>query len=474
MYTKEQEETALAEFALTGSVYRVIQRLGYPSKSTLYRWLEHKQAGLENWHGTTKRDISGRTHFGCTEEHPRHPSAALKLEILRRCFENGEDVEYVSRETGYSRTSIYKWRRQYLKKGAAYLMPSKKDIKRSQGLFNEEDNPHKSSPFEVVVLRSQIQELRLEVDILKETIDVLKKDPGADKSGLRNQEKAAIVDALKNKYPLPVLLEKLNFSRSSYYYQRKKQKQPDKYSSLQKTITSVFQANNSCYGYRRIHEALRKQGTIISEKIIRRIMRENGLYAVQPRTRKYNSYLGEISPAVNNVIDRDFHAEKPNKKWLTDITEFAIPEGKVYLSPIIDCFDGMVISWSIGTSPNATLVNSMLDKAIAQLPPNEYPVIHSDRGCHYRWPEWICKTKQAGLTRSMSRKGCSPDNSACEGFFGRLKNEMFYGRQWIGVSIAEFIEHLHRYIIWYNEDRIKMSLGAMSPVQYRSSLGLTN
>ena len=134
----------------------------------------------------------------------------------------------------------------------------------------------------------------------------------------------------------------------------------------------------------------------------------------------------------------------------------------------------MVISWSIGTSPNATLVNSMLDKAIAQLPPNEYPVIHSDRGCHYRWPEWICKTKQAGLTRSMSRKGCSPDNSACEGFFGRLKNEMFYGRQWIGVLIAEFIEHLHRYIIWYNEDRIKMSLGAMSPVQYRSSLGLAN
>ncbi len=270
----------------------------------------------------------------------------------------------------------------------------KKDIERSQGLFNEENNPNKSSPSEVAVLRSQIQDLRLEVDILKETIDVLKKDPGADMRGLRNQEKAAIVDALKTKYPLPVLLDQLNFPRSSYYYQRKKRKRPYKYSSLQEAIISVFQANTSCYGYRRVHEAPRKQGAIIFEKIIKRIMRENGLCAMQTRTRKYNSYLGEISPAVENVIDRDFHAEKPNKKWVTDLTEFVMPEGKVYLSPIIDCFDGMVISWSIGTSPNTALVNSMLDKAIAQLPPNEHPIIHSDRGCHYRWPEWIFKTKR--------------------------------------------------------------------------------
>jgi len=82
MYTNEQEEIALADFALTGSVYRVIQRLGYHSKSTLYRWLEHKQARLDNWHGTTKGDVSSRTHFGCTEAHLRHPSATSKLEIL--------------------------------------------------------------------------------------------------------------------------------------------------------------------------------------------------------------------------------------------------------------------------------------------------------------------------------------------------------------------------------------------------------
>jgi transposase InsO family protein len=135
---------------------------------------------------------------------------------------------------------------------------------------------------------------------------------------------------------------------------------------------------------------------------------------------------------VPNLVARDFHAEKPNEKWLTDITEFSLPAGKVYLSPIIDCFDGLAVTWSIGTSPNAKLVNSMLDAAISQLRPEERPILHSDRGGHYRWPGWIRRMEEAGLTRSMSKKGCSPDNAACEGFFGRLKNEMFYGVSWEG------------------------------------------
>ena len=109
---------------------------------------------------------------------------------------------------------------------------------------------------------------------------------------------------------------------------------------------------------------------------------------------------------------------------LTDITEFSIPAGKVYLSPIIDCFDGMVTAWKISTNPNAELVNSMLDEYHKTLKNGEKPIIHSDRGSHYRWPEWINRMNRYGFQRSMSRKGCSPDNSACEGFFGRMKNEM--------------------------------------------------
>jgi putative transposase len=170
---------------------------------------------------------------------------------------------------------------------------------------------------------------------------------------------------------------------------------------------------------------------------------------------------------VDNLLARDFHAEKPNTKWLTDLTEFHIPAGKVYLSPIIDCFDGMAISWTIVTSPDAELVNTMLDDAIGNLRDGEHPIIHTDRGCHYRWPGWISRMDNSGLIRSMSRKCCTPDNSACEGFFGRLKNEMFYCRSWQGVSIAQFMNELDSYLRWYNEKRIKISLGAMSPMAYR-------
>ena len=154
-------------------------------------------------------------------------------------------------------------------------------------------------------------------------------------------------------------------------------------------------------------------------------MHKENLEVKVKRTAKYNSYAGEITPSVPNEIQRDFSAEKPNSKWLTDITEFAIPSGKIYLSPIIDCFDGLLVAWKIGTSPDSTLVNTMLDDAISQLSPKEKPIVHSDRGVHYRWSGWIERMGKAGLTRSMSKKGCSPDNSACAGVSGRLKMRCF-------------------------------------------------
>lgn len=108
------------------------------------------------------------------------------------------------------------------------------------------------------------------------------------------------------------------------------------------------------------------------------------------KRRRYGSYLGEISPAPENLLERDFTAAAPNEKWLTDISEFQIAAGKVYLSPMIDCFDGQVVSWSIGTRPDAELVNTMLDAAIESIPGNsQRPIVHSDRGAHYRWPGWL-------------------------------------------------------------------------------------
>lgn len=171
-------------------------------------------------------------------------------------------------------------------------------------------------------------------------------------------------------------------------------------------------------------------------------MRENGLIVKGRSARKNCSYKGEISPEVPNVIQRNLGADKPNQKWLTDVTEFSIPAGKVYLFPIIDCYDGMPVAWNISYKPDARLENIMLDSATRFITQDVHPILHSDRGCHYRWLARIKRVDAAGLTKSMYSKGCSPDNSACEGFFGRIKNEMFYGRSWQRVTLENFMQQI--------------------------------
>ena len=466
MYTKEQEERALQEIERLGSITAVIQKLGYPSSSTLYRWDERKRAGIENRHQNSRKDQAF-----WKENTSANASAEFKYNVIRHCFEDGEAVEYVSREIGYSRVSIYKWRRQYLQQGMIGLMAGKRRLEK-QPIPQVEPGSSKSGIEEIEDLREKVRNLQMEVDVLKETIQVLKKDPGVDMKELRNREKAVIIGALKDKYALPRLLQFLGMAKSSYYYQRAAINRPDRHSGLHARVTEIFNENRCVYGYRRIHIALCREGVHVSEKVVRRIMRNENLEVLSPKQKKYSSYRGEITPAAENLIARDFHANKPDEKWLTDITEFALPCGKFYLSSIIDCFDGMVVSWTAGSRPNADLVNSMLDQALANLPVGHRPIVHSDRGCHYRWPGWICRLEHAGLMRSMSRKGCSPDNAACEGFFGRLKNEMFYSRSWMNFSGEEFIHELSEYIQWYNSKRIKCSLGGRSPLEYRQSLGI--
>ena len=468
MYTKEQKERALKEFERLGSVQAVVTLLGYPSRHTLYDWYRNKIADIADYHGSLDKEYQIKQKYINAPNHPRNPDANLKLDAIKRCFSLGEGVEYVSRDIGYSRASIYSWYRKYQKFGVAGLMSSKKQIKRENIDFNTE--PSKQQ--EISELQEQIKQLQMEVDVLKEALNLLKKDPGINITELKNREKAVIIDAVEDKYSLHQLLKCLCMAKSSYYYQRAVMKQSDKYAEIRIRIKIIFQENRNCYGYRRIHGELKKIGITVSEKIVRRIMKEEHLTVPTKRMKKYSSYKGEITPEVDNIINRDFHAEQPNTKWLTDITEFAIPAGKVYLSPVIDCFDGMVVKWNIGTTPDSILVNKMLEDAIGTLLPSEHPLVHTDRGCHYRWTGWIERMQAAGLTRSMSKKGCSPDNAACEGFFGRLKNEMFYGRSWVGVSMDDFINEINSYIEWYNTKRIKQSLGYMSPAEYRHSLGL--
>ena len=233
--------------------------------------------------------------------------------------------------------------------------------------------PHNDSPSDperaelerqVQSLRRDVRQLQLEHDLLKKANELLKKGLGVDLPLLSNREKTVLVDALRKTYTLSELFAKLSFARSCYFYHRARLRDADKYADARLAITDVFERNHRCYGYRRIRAALGRQKFCLSEKVVQRLMKQECLVVAAMRRRRYGSYLGEISPAPDNLINRDFQAASPNEKWLTDITEFQIPAGKVYLSPMIDCFDGLVISWSIGTRPDAHLVNTMLDAAI--------------------------------------------------------------------------------------------------------------
>lgn len=155
-------------------------------------------------------------------------------------------------------------------------------------------------------------------------------------------------------------------------------------------------------------------------------MAEEGLEArggTKPR-RRYSSYAGEVTEHPGNKVRRDFAAGLPNFLWLTDATRFSVPAGKPYLSPVLDRFDGSIVSWTTSTSPNAEMANSMLEAAIGLTEPGERArlVAPSDCGCNYRWPGWIAICERSGLARSMSRRGRGPDNSRMGGFFGRLKD----------------------------------------------------
>ena len=451
-YTQAQKKVAVEHYgAHDRCISATMRALGYPGRGTLTAWVR------EAFPETRKAmvGIAGR---------PRYPEALKQAGVIELCSRQAS-AQAVAEKLGVCRPTLYNWKNQLLGPEAPASM---KRHNNSPPVPEREELER-----QLESLQRDIRQLQLERDLLKKANEIVKKGLGVDLQLLTNREKTLLVDALKELYPLPELLAQLGLARSSYFYHRARVKVADKYLALRQTITDIFELNHRCYGYRRLQASLARQCLTISEKVVQRLMKQESLVVAKPKRRRYGSYLGEISPAPENLINRDFQAAAPNEKWLTDITEFQIPAGKVYRSPIIDCFDGLVISWSIGAHPDAELVNTMLDAAIETvINTNDRPVVHSDRGAHYRWPGWLSRIADAKLIRSMSRKGCSPDNAACEGFFGRLKTELFYPRDWKTTTIEQFIEVVDSYIRWYNEKRIKMSLGSLSPLEYRESLGL--
>ena len=195
-------------------------------------------------------------------------------------------------------------------------------------------------------------------------------------------------------------------------------------------------------------------------------MRELELQVRVRKSKKLTTYRGRIGHIAPNHLERHFTATKPNQNWVTDVTEFKAKDGnKVYLSPILDLFNNEIVSYTLSYSPNWTQVEKMLKLAVKRLNKTSGSILHSDQGWQYQMAAYRQILAEHGIIQSMSRKGNCLDNAAMESFFGRLKTECFYGREF--NTREEIVNAVRDYLDYYNHRRIQLKLKGLSPIQYR-------
>lgn len=270
---------------------------------------------------------------------------------------------------------------------------------------------------------------------------------------------------LRQEYPFAGLLKLIGLARSTYYYQVDVQKAGDKYEQLKATIKAVYERHKGRYGYRRITAAICQLGQHVNNKTVQRLMGVLKLKSLV-RPKKYKSFKGDVGQTAPNELNRQFEATAPNEKWTTDVTEFNVAGKKLYLSPVLDLYNREIIAFEMNRRPEFKLVTAMLTKAFSRLGAVDKPMLHSDQGWQYRMTAYRDELKERGMLQSMSRKGNCHDNAAMESFFGVLKSEMFYLTKF--TSIEQLEAAIVDYIHYYNHDRIKLKLGGLSPVQFRT------
>ena len=455
----EKAEALDLWFALEGTVplEGFVAELGYPSRTCLRGWIR-----ADPRHDPDKPTYKSKT-------------VLTKLEAIRRVAE-GEPAARVGREIGA--TNVAAWVSRFAEGGTAALLPHPRKRKGDAMAGRKKGEGRRPAPVmqgppavpaelpdDPAALKAIIFELQMDNALLREVLDVLKADPGCNPADLTSAERAAAVAALEDRFPPPALRERMGIPKSTYYYQLNVLTSPDGPDWLGDAVEEEFEAEHRSRGYRTVNARLRLRAepVVVSEKRVRRKMGERGLrVCYAKKAGRFSSYAGEIGDRPPNLPLRedgthDFGAGAPNEKWVTDITEFKLPADprKAYLSPVVDLFDGKPVAWSISPRPSAALANSSLEGACSQLGEGEHPSCHTDGGCHYRWDGWVRICEEHGIARSMSRKGRSPDNAACEGFFGNLKNEMFYGRDWRGVSYEMFASMLDGWMRLYSTHRLK-------------------
>ncbi len=335
--------------------------------------------------------------------------------------------------------------------------------------------------------RAAYEAAMTENQLLRAVLDDLKGE-GCAPASMSNRRKTGLGERLRRETGLPLreITAFLRISRSSYEYQRARLGR-DRDAALRGPVREAFEEGRGCYGYRRVHAALRLRGERVSEKRVRRVMREEGLEAARPRRRRYSSYAGEPDGRPANAPreraearratgeayapDHDFSAQAPGSLAVTDVSELPACGTKLYLSPVVDCFDGLPAARGLSRHPDSSLCDGSLAAYLDGLPAGSSPTVHTDGGGPYRAASWKGLCSRRGVARSMSRRGRCGDNARAEGFFGTLKVEFLYRRDWSRASPDEFRAALADYMGWYQEGRLKLFVEPDGTRRYETIMG---
>lgn len=277
-------------------------------------------------------------------------------------------------------------------------------------------------------------------------------------------QKTQVVQKLRQRHSLKILLSIAQLPRATFYYHLKRMGCTDKYEAAKAEITAIYHENKRRYGYRRITAELHKRSILLNHKTVQRLMKELGLVC-RVKIKKYRSYKGEVGKIAPNLLNRNFNSERPNQKWVTDVTEFCLFGEKLYLSPILDLYSRDLVSYTISDKPVLSMVTSMLDRAFEKIPDGTDLILHSDQGWQYQHKQYQRMLRKKGIRQSMSRKGNCLDNAVMENFFGLLKSELFYLQEF--ESLKHFKQELVEYLDYYNNTRIKVELKGLPPALLR-------
>ncbi|MGY1461322.1 IS3 family transposase [Bacillus toyonensis] len=444
-FTADEKIHIVQRYLNGNESYREISKAVGIRDTVILNWVnQYKQNGVEAF---LKRYTNYTQQF--------------KLDVLNFMIENGTSLFETAAIFNIPAPSmIIVWKKQFETQGIAALQSKKKG---RPSMEKDSNKQSKQTPVEgsVEALEARIQQLEMENEYFKK-VECLSSKQGK----ITKQDKAQVVYELRHKYSVKALVELANIPRSTYYDLVKKMNRPDLDADLKAEIKAIYEENEGRYGYRRIRDELTNRGQKVNHKKVQRIMKELGLKCVV-RMKKYKSYKGKVGKTAPNILARNFHADAPNQKWVTDITEFKLFGEKLYISPVLDLYNGEIITYTIGSRPTYSLVSEMLETALERLPENHQLLMHSDQGWHYQMKQYARTFESRGIVQSMSRKGNCYDNAVMENFFGIMKSEFLYIKEF--ESVDHFKIELEKYVDYYNTKRIKAKL-KMSPVQYRTHL----